>query len=195
MTVVSRWREWVRLVSTFVVMSGFPALSLLLPSACCARAEVPALIPREVLFGNPERARPLISPDGSRITWLAPDKNGVLNVWEDSIPPSHSQPITNESHRPIFWYAWAPDGQHILYLQDNGGDEVDHLFSVDLDSGNVRDLTPFRGVRAQNVLTDPQHPRFVLVALNLRDRHAFDMYRVDLETGAITLRPPIRATF
>ena len=60
-------------------------------------------------------------------------------------------------------------------------------FSADLTSGNVRDLTPFRGVRAQNVLTDFQHPRFVLVALNLRDRQAFDMYRIDLETGAVTL--------
>ena len=60
-------------------------------------------------------------------------------------------------------------------------------FPADLTNGNVRDLTPFRGVRAQNVLTDLQHPRFVLVALNLRDRQAFDMYRVDLETGAVTL--------
>ena len=67
------------------------------------------------------------------------------------------------------------------------GDEINHLFSADLTTGNVRDLTPFRGVRAQNVLTDLQHPRFVLVALNLRDREAFDMYRVDLETGAVTL--------
>src|SRR5207249_10651972 len=48
-------------------------------------------------------------------------------------------------------------------------------------------ISPFRGVRAQNVLTDAQHPKSLLVALNLRDRNAFDMYRVDLETGAITL--------
>jgi dipeptidyl aminopeptidase/acylaminoacyl peptidase len=187
MKIVSSWRECARLASGFSLMNRVIALSLLLLSACCARAELPALIPREVLFGNPERAHPQISPDGSQITWLAPDKNGVLNVWADSIPASHAQPITNESHRPIFWYTWAADGKHILYLQDNGGDEVNHLFSVDLASGNVRDLTPFRGVRAQNVLTDSQHPRFVLVALNLRDRHAFDMYRVDLETGATTL--------
>src|SRR4030095_16214865 len=53
--------------------------------------------------------------------------------------------------------------------------------------GKVRALTPFRGVRAQNVLTDLQHPKFVLVALNRRDPQAFDMYRVDLETGAVTL--------
>src|SRR5580658_1371423 len=149
MKIVSSWRECARLACGFSLMNRFTALSLVLLAACCARAELPALIPREVLFGNPERAHPQISPDGSQITWLAPDKNGVLNVWADSIPPSHAQPITNESHRPIFWYTWAADGKHILYLQDNGGDEVNHLFFVDLASGNVRDLTPFRGVRAQ----------------------------------------------
>ena len=38
------------------------------------------LIPREVLFGNPERADPQISPDGKQLGYLAP-VNGVLNVW------------------------------------------------------------------------------------------------------------------
>ena len=38
------------------------------------------LIPREVLFGNPERISPAISPDGTRLGWIAPHE-GVLNVW------------------------------------------------------------------------------------------------------------------
>ena len=152
-----------------------------------AHAELPGLIPREVLFGNPVRSHPEISPDGRQIAWLAPDKNGVVNVWVGAGAGADAHAVTSESHRPIQWYAWAGDSKHILYLQDNAGDEIDHLFSADLTNGNVRDLTPFRGVRAQNVLTDLQHPRFVLVALNLRDRQAFDMYRVDLETGAVTL--------
>src|SRR5438046_3758783 len=95
--------------------------------------------------------------------------------------------VTNETDYPIHYYRWAAYGKHILYLHDNNGNEIDHLFSADLMTSNVRDLTPFRGVRAQNVLTDSQHPKSLLVALNLRDRNAFDMYRVDLETGAITL--------
>ena len=78
--------------------------------------------------------------------------------------------MTNETHRPIDWYTWAGDAKHILYLQDNAGDEINHLFSADLTNDKVRDLTPFPGVRAQNVLTDLQHPKFVLVALNRRDR-------------------------
>ncbi|HEY3661843.1 MAG TPA: S9 family peptidase [Chthoniobacterales bacterium] len=164
-------------------------LTAWLMAACAstALAELPPLIPRKTLFGNPERSHPEISPDGKQLAWLAPDQNGVVNVWVGSESGNDAKAVTNETHRPIQWYAWAGNAQHILYLQDNAGDEVDHLFSADLTTGNVRDLTPFRGVRAQNVLTDLQHPRFVLVALNLRDRQAFDMYRIDLETGAVTL--------
>jgi dipeptidyl aminopeptidase/acylaminoacyl peptidase len=151
------------------------------------RAELPPLIPREVLFGNPERSQPEISPDGTQLAWLAPDKNGVVNIWIGAPDGSKGRAVTNEKNRPIQWYTWAGDTKHVLYLQDNAGDEVDHLWSADLRNGNVRDLTPFRGVRAQNILTDLQHPRFVLAGLNLRDRQAFDMYRIDLETGAVTL--------
>jgi dipeptidyl aminopeptidase/acylaminoacyl peptidase len=163
----------------------FSALTIAL--SLSARAELPALIPREILFGNPARSDPQVSPDGTQIAWLAPDKNEVLNVWASAIGGDNPHLITNEAHRPIGWYAWGGDGKHVLYLQDIGGDENQHLFSADLTNGNVRDLTPFRGVRAQNVMTDFQHPRFALVGLNLRDRRVFDMYRIDLETGAVTL--------
>jgi dipeptidyl aminopeptidase/acylaminoacyl peptidase len=152
-----------------------------------ARAELPPLIPREVLFGNPEPADPQISPDGSQLSWLAADKNNVLNVWTSALDGSNPRCITDEKGDPIEWYAWSGDGKQILYLHDNAGDEVPHLFSVDLTSGNVRDLTPFRGVRAQNVLIDSRRPGSAFVAMNLRDRNVFDMYRVDLETGAIIL--------
>ena len=30
------------------------------------------LIPRSVLFGNPERTSPQISPDGGSLAWIAP---------------------------------------------------------------------------------------------------------------------------
>src|SRR5438552_8498807 len=150
-------------------------------------AKLPALIPREVLFGNPERADPQISPDGSQLSWLAPDKNGVLNVWVSAIDRANLHPATNETDYPIHYYRWAADANHILYLHDNNGNEIDHLFSADLMTSNVRDLTPLRGVRAQDVLIDSRHPGSAFVAMNLRDRNVFDMYRVDLQTGAITL--------
>src|SRR5438552_6120275 len=150
-------------------------------------AELPALIPREILFGNPERADPKISPDGAQLSWLAPDQNNTLNVWTSALGDANPRCMTNEKGDPIEWYVWSADGKQILYFHANAGDEVPHLFSVDLTTDNVRDLTPFRGVRAQNVLIDSRHPGSAFVAMNLRDRNVFDMYRVDLQTGAITL--------
>ena len=44
------------------------------------------LIPREVLFGNPERVSPNLSPDGSQLAWIAP-RDGVLNVWVAPVGP------------------------------------------------------------------------------------------------------------
>ena len=49
-----------------------------------ARAELPPIIPRVSLFGNPDKADPQLSPDGTRLAYLAPDE-GVLNVWVRTI--------------------------------------------------------------------------------------------------------------
>jgi len=70
-------------------------------------AKLPALIPREILFGNPERSVPEISPDGSQLSWLAPNKNGVLNVWVSAIDGANPHPVTNETDHPIQYYRWA----------------------------------------------------------------------------------------
>jgi Tol biopolymer transport system component len=43
-------------------------------------SSLPPLIPRSVLFGNPDRMAPTLSPDGRRLGYVAPDE-GVLNIW------------------------------------------------------------------------------------------------------------------
>ena len=151
------------------------------------RVAGPPLIPRAALFDNFERALPRVSPDGRHVSWLAPAENGVLNVWVRAVDSDSARPITREQKRPLGWYAWAGDSRHLLYVQDSDGDENHHLFSAHVETGVTRYLTPFPGVRAQNVLVSTSHPGHVLVALNQRDRRVFDMHRVDLATGAVTL--------
>ena len=145
------------------------------------------LIPREVLFGNPVKASPRLSPCGTRLAYLAPSDKGVLNVWVRTIGKEDDVQVTNDTHRGIRIHFWAEDGTRLFYLQDIGGDENWHVYSVDLETKAVRDLTPFQGVRAANVMLDKKFPEQMLVGLNLRDRRVFDMYRVNLSTGAITL--------
>ena len=87
------------------------------------------LIPREVMFGNPEKAFPLIAPDGKRMSYLAP-LNNVLNVWVGTVGENDFRPITKDTDRGITRYFWSEDNRHILYLQDAGGNENWRLFSV-----------------------------------------------------------------
>ncbi len=148
-----------------------------------------ALIPRELLLGDPERTSPQLSPDGRKLSWLAPDAHNVLQVWVKGLmqKDTEAQAVTREKKRPIRSYWWAPDSQQVLYLQDSDGDENFHLFGVDLASKNVRDYTPFDGVRAHATLSVPRITDAVLVPLNLRDRRYFDVYRLSLRTGALEL--------
>ncbi|QBI18724.1 S9 family peptidase [Egibacter rhizosphaerae] len=140
------------------------------------------LIPREALFGNPERASPRISPDGRRLAWLAPD-DGILNVWVGEADLSAARPITGDRDRGVRTVAWAHDHRHVLYVQDEGGDENWRLHAVDLETGHDRDLTPFEDVQARVVELDKRYPDDVLVGLNRDNPELHDVYRLHLPTG------------
>ncbi len=144
------------------------------------------IIPREVLFGNPAKASPQISPDGTKIAYLAPDA-GVLNIWVGSVSKEDYRPVTQDRDRGIRVYFWAHDGKHIIYLQDVGGDENWHLFGVDLATGSEADLTPFEGVQVQVVHRDKHHPDDLIIAMNKEDVTVHDAYRLDLTSGELTL--------
>src|SRR5712675_1821385 len=124
-------------IVTFAIAMATPI------SASAANAQLPPLIPRENLLGNPERANPTISPDSKRLGWLAPDRNDVLQVWVQTIGKNDARAVTAEKTRGISSYGWAFDSKTILYAQDAAGDENFHLFAVSLDTNSVRDLTPW----------------------------------------------------
>ena len=148
---------------------------------------MPPLIPLRHLFDNPERALARLSPDGTRLSWLAP-RDGVLNVWVRERAGGDPWPVTDDRDRGVRSYLWSRDSRRIIHLQDTGGDENHHILVVDADGGGpARDLTPFPGVRAGLVAAPRATPRHILVSMNLRDRSVFDVYRVTLATGRLEL--------
>jgi dipeptidyl aminopeptidase/acylaminoacyl peptidase len=161
-------------------------LALLLP-VLPVTAELPPLIPRDVLLGNPERATPNLSPDGRRLAWLAPDKKNVLQVWIKTIGKDDDRILTNDKKRGIRQYIWAWNNEDLLYLQDNDGDENFHVFGANLKSGETRDLTPILGVRVFPQALEPGTPDQILVSMNRRNKSLFDIWRLDLKTGALTM--------
>jgi dipeptidyl aminopeptidase/acylaminoacyl peptidase len=168
------------ILTTLLLASSFAA-------AAPASAEPPPIIPRDVLFGNPERTSPHISPDGKKLAWIAPDKKNVLQVWVKTVGKSDDKIVTADKKRGIRSFFWAEDDRTLLYTQDADGDENWHVYGVDLPTGNVRDYTPFQGVQGHIEDTNYKHPESILVGINLRDRRLHDVYRCDLKTGALTL--------
>jgi len=152
-----------------------------------ALAELPPLIPRETLFGNPVKTQAQISPNGKMLAYLAPDDKGVMNVWVRTLGQEDDKVVTADKKRGIRYYKWQQDSEHILYIQDRDGDENWHVYQTNLKTKNTRDLTPFQGVRAQGFITDPNFPDEILVQLNIRDRRLHDMYRINLKNGAVEM--------
>lgn len=147
--------------------------------------QLPPLIPREILFGNPERTRPQLSPDGKYLAYIAPDDKNVLQIWLRTVGQEDDRKLTDDKKRGIRMYFWTYNPAQLIYQQDSDGDENFHLYSVNIESGIVRDLTPFQGVKAQPIELDHDFPDEVIVGLNLNDPQKFDVYRINLKNGAV----------
>jgi dipeptidyl aminopeptidase/acylaminoacyl peptidase len=141
------------------------------------------LIPREILFGNPDKVLTWLSPDETKISYLAP-VDGVLNVWVGPADdPAAAKPVTHDTGRGIHFYNWAYTNDHILYIQDKDGDENWRLYSVDLNTAETKDLTPLEGVQARIQQISPKFPDEILIGLNDRASELHDIYQVNLRTG------------
>ena len=150
-----------------------------------AHAQTVAQIPRQVIFGNPERTAPQLSPDGKYLAWLAP-LNGVMNVY---VAPrtnlADATAVTHEATRPIRDFFFSPDSSKMLYMQDKGGTEDFLLYGVDLATHKETAYTPFAKTRAELVGASPLHKHELLIGLNNRDPHWHDLYKLNLDTGKL----------
>ncbi|HEY9842203.1 MAG TPA: S9 family peptidase [Candidatus Obscuribacterales bacterium] len=142
------------------------------------------VIPRSVLFGNPERLSPRLSPDGKHLAYIAPDQE-ILNVWVRSVGADDDRAVTRDRERGIRSYFWSQDSRHLLYLQDTGGNENWRIYGVELATGDTRDYTPFDMVQAQLLQRDKRFPDKLLIALNLDNPQVHDVYSLDLPSGKL----------
>ncbi len=161
--------------------------ALLAATLFATAAQASDLIPRQVLFGNPSRVGAMLSPDGKKLAFLAP-RNGVMNVF---VGPAGNidaaKPVTDERQRPLRLFAFAPDSSSILYFQDKGGTEDFLMYGVDLATGKTRNYTPFQKTRAELEAASPLVKEAVLVGLNNRDPQWHDLYKLDLQSGKLTM--------
>ena len=161
-----------------------------------APANLPPLIDRELIFGNPEITGAQISPDGQFISFIKPYQD-TRNVWVKKAgdPFSAGKLVTADTKRPIGSYFWSRDSKYILFVQDQAGDENFNVYAVNpndspaagQDAPRARNLTEAKGVRAFIYDLPIKQPDVILIGLNDRDAAWHDLYRVKISTGERTL--------
>lgn len=141
------------------------------------------LIPRTLLFGNPQKSGLSISPSGEWLAWIAPYE-GVRNIW---IAPrealDEARAITHDGHRGLNGFTWCHDDRHMLFLQDRDGDEAFHVHALDIVTGTAHDLTPIEGARAGIAGLSREHPDEVVLSIHEPGQPWGDLWRVSLTTG------------
>lgn len=186
-----RWLLQIPIFNVYKIIGFFACLLLLSCSNCKSKPSEPRkdLIPRALLFGNPEKTLPKLSPDGTKLAFVAPDKNGILNVYVEDLSENNKTPlqITKDEKRGVWTFFWQEDSHHILYLKDTAGDENWHLYQTDLVTKTAKDLTPQSNLRADVLAYDKAYPNEILVQHNGRNPELFDVYRINLQTGESVL--------
>ena len=169
----------------------------------CAKQH--SLIPRQVLFGNPDKASLRISSNHQMIGYLAP-LDGVLNVWVASADdPTSAAAVTKDTLRGIRTYFWAYNNEQVVYLQDLGGDENWQVHAVNVKTKEDKNLTPFEEIpgpdnqpvtlpngqklrpRAEIQEVSYKFPNEILIGLNNRNPQFHDIYQLNIITGEMQL--------
>lgn len=143
------------------------------------------IVPMKDFFKNPDIAYFMLSPLGDKIAFTKPYKNR-MNVFTSSLNGKDTNQITFIEDRDIQGYFWKTNNR-IIYVRDNGGDENFHLYAVDADGKNQKDLTPFDKVNVQIVDDLEENENEVLIGMNKENPELFDVYRLNINTGALTL--------
>ncbi len=147
---------------------------------------LPAPISVEDFFDPPVRTGATISPDGTRLAFLAPWKNR-LNVWiQDLDGRLEPRCVTADANRSVHHYEWTDDPRWMIYLQDNDGDENWHIHRIDLDDPDAEavDLTPYPGAMAVP-LREVRNGRTFVVS-NRRIPTHMDLLELDITTGTVS---------
>ncbi|MGB5943548.1 MAG: S9 family peptidase [Leeuwenhoekiella sp.] len=138
----------------------------------------------EDYFAKPKASSFTFSPNGKYIAYREKDENGKRHVMVKERATGKTQRAIEEREELIRGFGWV-NNERLLYAMDQGGDENYHVYAVNLDGSNEKDLTPFEGVQASilnNLKEDEEH---VIVSLNKNNPQVFEPYKLNVNTGEI----------
>ncbi len=140
------------------------------------------VIPRSIIWADPQLSMVKISPNGKSLSYLAPFQ-GNLNLWLAPVDDWQTPKSVSSSQHPLRDYWWAKTNDHLLYIHDTFGDENWQLHAFQLSTGKTMAYTK-PGSQVRILHMSDKHPEKILIGLNARDRRFHDVYLLDLLSGS-----------
>jgi prolyl oligopeptidase len=165
-------------VTSAIKRAAPAALVLALAAVACTTTREPALESRSVpsysiedFLGTTVYQGASFTADGKAIL-ASNDSTGVLNVYAVPVDGTPPQPLTRSATESIALSAAFPHDARFLYLSDQGGNELSHLYVQEAD-GTAKDLTPGDKLKA-NFLGWASDDKSFFASTNERDPRFFD---------------------
>jgi len=156
---------------------------LLLAQPIFGATKEPPLIKRKTLFSEEAYVEASLSHDGKHLSFVTPFE-GTFNIWlQDIDRKTPAKPLTTFKGHPVWNYVWAHNNEYILISRDQDGDEQTHILVLDINTSEIKDLTPFPKTKAYIVAASRFFPDEIVVAINNRDPRFHDLWKIDIRTG------------
>jgi dipeptidyl aminopeptidase/acylaminoacyl peptidase len=152
---------------------------------CACHQQRVTQIPIADFFKTPEKSAFRISPDGKYISYLKPYKERQ-NLFIQSLDDGQERMATSFADYSVRSdYFWTYDNK-IVFSQDLIDQDEYRMFTLDVPSLKTRNILSQGKVRISLVCLNKHEPDVVTIRMNKRDPANFDIYRLNITTGALT---------
>ncbi len=108
------------------------------------------------------------------------NQTGIFNAYTIPVEGGEPAQITQSTDDAVLALSFFPKDDRILYLSDQGGNEIYHIYLREED-GTVKDLTPFEKTRSVFYGWSFDEKSFFFGS-NKRDQRFMDVYEMDIDT-------------
>ena len=135
-------------------------------------------------FAKPASSSFQLSPNGTYMSYREKDDNLKNHVYVKNIESGKVTRVITEGEELVRGYGWAND-RRLIFIMDKGGNENFHLFAVDVDGENLKELTPYDGVRVEILASLKEDKDHMIISMNKNNPQVFDPYKINIVTGEI----------
>ena len=138
----------------------------------------------EDYFARPKAGSFSFSPNGKYLSYKEKDENKKNHVYVKNIATDEVVRVIEEKEELIRGFGWANDDR-LIYVMDKGGNEDYHLFAVDVDGQNQKELTPFEGVKVNILNSLKEDKDHLIISMNKNNPQIFEPYKINIVTGEL----------